>query len=387
MKRLYKIPLALRPAAVRAVSHPAAAGPSSAATAVAPAATSEGGYVVGNFGIAAQISEGAHAAGALAAHLKVNPPHLGTWLEDFADGSIWFRAGRASSALPLTLHPVEVKRSYPRYQARFQSDGGPAVEVSAYAPLSLNAEANFLPAIVFEITLESSTDWDGSLGYALGPIRSEHSAAFLGLVDGHHHLSASRVSAAAKTAGTGGVGVSASVHLIAHQKTVVTFIVGAYDPNGYYARRFSSPSKMLSGLAGQLTTLATQFQQFESSLPVTADPAIDSYLRWYISAGILLTKGLRTGEVLTMGYKELNQRDSFWASGFHLVFWRDLEEKMILESISAQLPSGRIPVTILPVIDRGDEIDSAEYFILRIARYYRWYRDDRFLDRAWPAVK
>src|SRR5689334_9467345 len=49
-----------------------------AVTCCAREAAADGGYVVGNFGIAAQISA---SGGAIDAHIKVNPPRLGTWLE------------------------------------------------------------------------------------------------------------------------------------------------------------------------------------------------------------------------------------------------------------------------------------------------------------------
>src|SRR6185369_12292924 len=44
-----------------------------------------GGFVAGNFGIAAQVIEN----GALTTKIKVNPPQFGKWLEDFGIGSLW----------------------------------------------------------------------------------------------------------------------------------------------------------------------------------------------------------------------------------------------------------------------------------------------------------
>ena len=73
-----------------------------------------------------------------------------------------------------------------------------------------------------------------------------------------------------------------------------------------------------------------------------------------------------------MGYSEMNQRDSFWTTWLHLVLWTDLEREMIEKSASFQRPDGKIPTTVLPVIERGDDIDINEYFNLRIARYYEW---------------
>jgi glycogen debranching enzyme len=134
-------------------------------------------------------------------------------------------------------------------------------------------------------------------------------------------------------------------------------------------------------------TLKQQHAAFVTSLPRTGDRELDVFSRWYLSAAVLLTKGTSSGEVLTMGYRELNQRDSFWATGAHLIYWPDLELKMLHESMNYQDSKGQIPLTILPTIDRANNIDGNEYFILRIARYYRWYREVAFLNEALPHVK
>ena len=88
-----------------------------------------------------------------------------------------------------------------------------------------------------------------------------------------------------------------------------------------------------------------------------------------------------------MGYRELNQRDSYWTSWLHLVFYKDLERKMIEESIEWQQPSGKIPTTILPLIEREDDLDINAFFILRIARFYRYYHNKQDLINYWPAMK
>lgn len=95
----------------------------------------------------------------------------------------------------------------------------------------------------------------------------------------------------------------------------------------------------------------------------------------------------KKGELVTMGYRELNQRDSYWTSWLHLVFYKDLERKMIEESIEWQQPSGKIPTTILPLIEREDDLDINAFFILRIARFYRYYHNKQDLINYWPAMK
>lgn len=72
--------------------------------------------------------------------------------------------------------------------------------------------------------------------------------------------------------------------------------------------------------------------------------------------------------MITMGYHELNQRDSFWTSFLHLVLYPGLERRMIEISIANQTADGKIPTTLLLVIERKYDVDINEYFCLRIAR-------------------
>jgi len=87
------------------------------------------------------------------------------------------------------------------------------------------------------------------------------------------------------------------------------------------------------------------------------------------------TKILKNGDVVIMSYVELNMRDSFWASFFHLVYFPNLEWRMIHEfAIRQDITTGEIPTTVLPEILRHD-LDNAMYFILRVFRYYRWTKN------------
>src|SRR5215472_15958724 len=61
-----------------------------------------GGYVVGNFGISAQISDDNGPR----AFIKVNPPKLGVWLQNFAQGELWVRED-GQSARRLRLSPIK----------------------------------------------------------------------------------------------------------------------------------------------------------------------------------------------------------------------------------------------------------------------------------------
>ena len=114
------------------------------------------------------------------------------------------------------------------------------------------------------------------------------------------------------------------------------------------------------------------------------DEQILRYTRWYSQAAVMLTKSDVTGRVITMGYHELNQRDSFWTSFVHLSFWPKLEQAMLRESCLWQKGGRKLPTTILPKYERETDVDINEYFCLRIARYFHWHRDLPFLRECWP---
>ncbi len=357
---------------------------------VQPAKPAQGAYVVGNCGIAAQIDD----AEGLRAAIKINPPELGHWLEDFATGELSIEEDTNPSRR-LLLKPTYASKMYPEYRARFDAESL-SVEVQIFAPLSMVSEKNFLPALIIRLKLRANVPWSGKIIFSLFPnnaaktqseqlrvgklVAMQQGRAFLGL------LRTNGTTNAMDEAGSS-LRASTRVKMSAREVRDVTFLLGYFHENGYYAAKFATAGDLAGFVAARTKVLEGELHQFVSSLPVTGDPAIDRYLRSYVSAAILLTRGLRTGEVLTMGYRELNQRDSFWASGVHLVFWKDLERNMLMESIQGQDSSGRIPTTLLPLIDRRDDIDISEYFVLRVARFYRWYRDDQFLSHAWPAVK
>ena len=66
--------------------------------------------------------------------------------------------------------------------------------------------------------------------------------------------------------------------------------------------------------------LEQEHRDFVRVLPTVGDAKTDSSLRWFTQSAVLLTKGAQTN-VLTMGYVELNQRDSFWTSWLHVKLW------------------------------------------------------------------
>jgi glycogen debranching enzyme len=362
------------------------------------------GYSVGNFGIAAAISED----GLKIRKSLLNPPVLGQWLAPFRTGQLTLSTAGQRDFAVLSRHSV-----FPENTAQLQSKStGLRAQVETFAPIgavrvgesSLNS---FIPAIVVQVTLTNPSEIARKidLSYALSRdktgVKSESGTfsfngtevyeAHQGSNDSQTWLMAVPQSVDAKevslsrAAAGGTMALNASLNLAPRQSTSISFLFGVHDVRGYPAQRLTSRRALQEYLLSQ--DLKQQHADFVAGLPRTGDPEIDVYSRWYLSAGILLTKGLATGEVLTMGYRELNQRDSFWTSGAHLIYWPDLELKMLQKSMAQQKANGQVPLCLLPIIDRDQNIDGNEYLILRTARYYRWYRDTTFLKDVLPHVK
>jgi hypothetical protein len=391
----------LNPASVAVLQSPSVVNAETQLPSDRPITNPTGGYVAGNFGISAQFDE---AVGPRA-WIKVNPPKLGVWLQNFATGELWIQK-KGQSARRLHLSAVKVSRLYPEYEAAFDAEGKVRIRLDAFAPLSFNSKIGFLPGLILRVKLESDRPWSGIIGYTLTQAKPERDSdddptpwpaetrriereQLAGMIRGRTFLAIQGLTATVVRADSEAdtVSVSAPIEIGSGVEKQIAFIAGSFDANGYYVQELPTAEKLIQSLASRIESLHDHLHDFVAALPRTGDTKIDEYLRWYVSAGILLTKGDRDGDVLTMGYRELNPRDSFWTSGIHLVFWKDLERKMIQEIGHSQFPSGRIPATLLPLIDRGDEIDTTEYFILRASRFYQWYRDDEFLHQAWPSIQ
>ena len=371
------------------------------------------GYSVGNFGIAAAIS----ADGLEITKSLINPPVLGQWLQPFGRGKLTLGVAGTGDFSVVDRYSV-----FPENSSQWLSkDTGVEAQVQTFAPLSASGHQgsfdSFIPAFIVRVRLVNRGDRSRfvSLDYSFTPentqprvqvasrseipkLAAEVHQAFgdsqvwlMSVADNDANLGRGQE----RSTDSGNLTRALTVRLEPRQQRNIAFVIGAYDSRGYTSSRFASRDALEKYIVDGLGRgaefpsgkLPKEYAQFLSGLPRTGDSELDVYARWYLSAAVLLTKGIRSGEVLTMGYKELNQRDSFWTSGAHLVFWPDLELKMLEESMASQLPNGQIPMTILPTIIRDYNIDGNEYFILRVARYYRWRKDASFLRQALPTVK
>lgn len=159
--------------------------------------------------------------------------------------------------------------------------------------------------------------------------------------------------------------------LLKGNRSTIAFVV--WHDNLYSCNFYNSASEMLNQL--DIKDLLLKTQQIEQYLPqVTDDHRI--LLNLELVPAFSLTRIIKSGELLTMGYCELNQRDSYWTSFVHLILFKNAEIKMINESCQGQLNTGKIPTTLLPLIERKYDIDITAYFVLRIVRFIRYYLDD-----------
>lgn len=150
------------------------------------------------------------------------------------------------------------------------------------------------------------------------------------------------------------------------------FAVVAWNDNLFVASKYNSAEDMMSKI--NFITLKSETFGFETHLP-KVKPEHRILMNQEIVAGITLTRTIKSGEIITMGYCELNQRDSYWTSFLHLVCFPQAEVRMIDESCAGQLSTGKIPTTLLPLIEREFDIDITAYFVLRIVRFFRYYKN------------
>ena len=166
------------------------------------------------------------------------------------------------------------------------------------------------------------------------------------------------------------------------KRQVLAFV--PWHENLYAANFYSNPTEMMQSI--KIDELRVNTQQIEKYLPEVR-PEKRCLLNLELVPAFALTRIIKTGDILTMGYCELNQRDSFWTSFVHLILFKDAEIKMIDESCAEQMATGKIPTTILPLINREFDIDITAYFVLRIVRFVRYYEDFENGKKWFPYVK
>lgn len=348
------------------------------------------GYPVGNFGIAGEITP----SGRVFSGVMYNAPVIGSELEKLGRGQFEFSCDGVGIK-DSDFSDIDVQRLFPEASASYTDPrfDGLSIKVDFIAPIAAyDAFTCSLPVLCAEIEFVNQTSREREVFAAfdfLFDVKPEDinllNAGGFWLV-GNYRTRIGFDRAINWRSIEGGLSGSARTLVPPNGTARLRFALVCHDANGYYVGKCPDMGALISYASSNWDKFKRDRAEFLDMLPRTHDEQIDRYLRWYLQAGVLLIRVTRE-HVLTMGYLELNQRDSFWTSWLHLVLWPDLERRMIEESAEFQGANGKIPTTILPLIEREDDIDINEYFNLRIARYYEWTRDLEFVRKLWPSFK
>ena len=340
------------------------------------------GFPCANFGVGVELSP----SGRLLKNVIYNPPLLGRWLEFTGEGYFSFKINNVEIE-DVDFQEKKISRFWPFTTAEFKDKRMDKLVIKAnfFSPLKMdNLLISSLPVVMAEfelINLDKNKGLELFIIAHLKDISNKDLNTFIGFEGGVKEVS----KMGSDLAGLTPLTKKAEIGKDSTKK--LRFILVNFHKDGYYTNLYPTPDSLISFIFNSWDKLKKATSDFSNRLPSTNDQELDEYLRWYITAGVMLTKVVKSGEVLTMGYTELNQRDSFWTSYLHLVYWIELEKKMIKESAEYQRENGKIPTTILPVIERENDIDITQYFILRIFRYYEWTKDIEFLKEMWGKVK
>ena len=398
------------------------------------------GFPIANFAVTANVS----ADGEIFGRVLHNRGKLGSWLTDLgalrltlkevpdpdgiaADGAgMAGRSGMAvggagtavdgdctaggRTAYPLSSYTQrDVRRAFPFVHATLSDHPVLRSNLSytVWAPLGLDdLDVTTLPVLQFELTLTNPSDTPETLELCWTPDSLGHSPshwrdfpALVGMsalqVQNGPDLPPAPVFLAAPGANDPQIAPPSSreaagsniVSIQAGGSVTLRYALVLYDPRDYAAIRFPSQDAVVAYVFGHWAELRQATEAFEARIPRTGDPALDDILRWYMVPGVALTKCTAKGQVVTLGYCELNQRDSYWASWLHLVLFPTAERTMIMESIGGMRPSGKVPTCILPRIDRKDDIDINAFFLLRCYRYARYTGDLELIRTNWDALR
>lgn len=346
------------------------------------------GFPCGNFAVAVNVTRSGRPLGLI---LR-NAGRLGRWLEPASGGSFHFAVGD-SEATDGSMQTVKVRRRWP-FAVIEGSDprlGPVSVATRVWAPVGKDDEdTSALPLIQIEVTLRNERHDPCLVGvrWACGDILEDGACALnvRGLVGAQ--AGDRLVACDHPCEWDPGLGMLVAKETVAgNGEKRLRFLVVVFDPEGAAARRFADCAEVAAYAIHNWDDLYERTRRIEAAIPVADDAAADDALRWYTGASVYLTKCNSSGAVLTMGYSEFSQRDGYWASWPHLVLWPSMERRMIEESAAALGARGKVPTCILPNIERGDDLESNAYFVLRALRYATHWQDREFLQRLWATLR
>ena len=342
------------------------------------------GFPIANFALTVNAS----GEGDFFGRILQNPGRLGEWLQDRGAVNVSVRKDGKQFGFS-SFKRKEVSRAFPFVQNEYSGNPLPSAKIRTeiFCPLGINdLETSSLPVLLLETEVTGIKGKGEDFELVIIP---DSLSLLSPLLSGSY--SGAGDSSFQVTCDTGSEwkdgNLSVKVSVKRGETKRIRTVLSFYDREWVASRRFGSVGEITEYAHRNWADLKAGTESFSAAIPVTGNKDLDTWLRWYMVPGISLTKCTADGDVLTMGYCELNQRDSYWTTWLHLVLFKDLERKMIEESIEWMQPSGKVPTTILPLIERKDDLDINAFFILRASRFFQLYQDTEALREWWPSLK
>ncbi len=350
---------------------------------VKPAA---GGYPIANFALTVNVSE----QGDMYGQVLQNVGKLGGWLLDRGPVRVELEKDGKKETLS-QFKDKDIRRVFPFVEAEYAKSShiSSNIKLKTFCPLAVNdAETSSLPVLMLEMECTNPTRKEETFTIVVKP-GNEICGQMSSDNEGKRSVASngSFAVAADVDAEWSGNAFRVPVTLKAKEMKAVRIAISLYDSDWISARSFASAGEVVKHACSVWDILETKTEEFSQSIPETGIEDVDTYLRWYMVPAISLTRYNKKGEILTMGYMELNPRDSYWTTWVHLLLYKDAERKMIEECLAAVSPAGKMPTTILPVIEREDDLDINAFLILRAARFYQLYHEKDKLLSYWPVLK
>ena len=350
---------------------------------VKPAA---GGYPIANFALTVNVSE----QGDMYGQVLQNVGKLGGWLLDRGPVRVELEKD-GKKETPSQFKDKDIRRVFPFVEAEYAKSShiSSNIKLKTFCPLAVNdAETSSLPVLMLEMECTNPTRKEETFTIVVKP-GNEICGQMSSDNEGKRSVASngSFAVAADVDAEWSGNAFRVPVTLKGKEMKAVRIAISLYDSDWISARSFASAGEVVEHACSVWDILETKTEEFSQAIPETGIEDVDTYLRWYMVPAISLTRYNKKGEILTMGYMELNPRDSYWTTWVHLLLYKDAECKMIEECLAAVSPAGKMPTTILPVIEREDDLDINAFLILRAARFYQLYHEKDKLLSYWPVLK
>ena len=345
-----------------------------------------GGYPIANFALTVNVSE----QGDMYGQVLQNVGKLGGWLLDRGPVRVELEKDGKKETLS-QFKDKDIRRVFPFVEAEYAKSShiSSNIKLKTFCPLAVNdAETSSLPVLMLEMECTNPTRKEETFTIVVKP-GNEICGQMSSDNEGKRSVASNgsfAVAADVDAKWSGNV-FRVPVVLKGKEMKTVRIAISLYDSDWISARNFASAGEVVKHACSVWDILETKTEEFSQAIPETGIEDVDTYLRWYMVPAISLTRYNKKGEILTMGYMELNPRDSYWTTWVHLLLYKDAERKMIEECLAAVSPAGKMPTTILPVIEREDDLDINAFLILRAARFYQLYHEKDKLLSYWPVLK